>query len=71
MGITSTTEQTNWSLTKDSLLTIHSQSTFCSDVIIEGHGMTCWTDKIYKQYKLSCNGLKLIKKDSARTENTE
>jgi hypothetical protein len=71
MLITSTKDQTNWSLSKDSLLTINSQSTFCSDVIIEGQGMTCWTDKIYKQYKLDCNGLKLIKKDSERTESVE
>jgi hypothetical protein len=71
MGITSTTDQTNWSLTKDSVLTINSQSTFCSDVVIEGHGMTCWTDNIQKQYKLSCDGLRLIKKDSARIESTE
>jgi hypothetical protein len=71
MGITSTTDQTKWSLTKDSLLTINSQSTFCSDVIIARHSMTCWTDKINKQYKLSCSGLRLIKKDSARTESTE
>lgn len=71
MGITSTTDRTNWDLKQDSLLVINSQSTFCSDIMIEGQGMTCWTDKIKKHYKLSCNGLKLIKKDSTRIESME
>lgn len=69
--MTSKEDKTDWNLTKDSLLTIESKSAFCSDTIVEGEGMTCWTDKVYKQYRLACDGLTLIKRDSSRTEKTE
>ncbi|NOS93768.1 MAG: hypothetical protein HOP30_17755 [Cyclobacteriaceae bacterium] len=71
MGITSFEEQTNWNLTKDSTLTINSSATLCSDDLLEGKATTCWTDKIYAQFKLRCSELQLIKKDSVRTEGNE
>ena len=69
--MTSKEDKIDWNLTKDSLLTIESRSNFCSDMIIEGEGMTCWTDNVSKQYKLACDGLTLITRDSSRTERTE
>jgi hypothetical protein len=69
--VTSITDNSNWKLSPDSLLTIDSESHWCSDVEIEGQGSTCWTENISKIYKLRCDGLKLLKKDSVRTDRTE
>jgi hypothetical protein len=71
LEMTTTTDETKWDLKQDSLLTIQSESHFCSDIIVEGQGMTCWTEKKQKLYRLNCSGLELIKKDSTRTESTE
>lgn len=71
LDMTTTTDLTNWNLKADSTLIITSSSNFCSDIIVEGKGMTCWTEKKQKQYRFNCAGLELIKKDSTRTESTK
>jgi len=71
LDMTTTTDETSWDLKQDSLLTIQSESNFCSDIIVEGQGMTCWTEKKRKLYRLNCGGLELIKRDSTRTESTQ
>jgi hypothetical protein len=71
MGITSTTHDTNWNLKPDSLLTINSKSIFCSDNVTIEQGITCWTETIKRSYKLNCDELKLVSKDSLRIENKE
>lgn len=70
LQMTSSTDETSWHLKPDSLLAIQSESNYCIDIITEGQGMTCWTEKKRKLYKLKCNGLELIEKDSIRTETS-
>lgn len=69
LDMTETADVTTWNLTTDSIMTVNSNSHFCSDFVVDGQEMTCWTEKVTKQYKLKCSGLELMKTDSVRTKD--
>jgi hypothetical protein len=63
------TNESSWNLNQDSLLTIASISSFCSDDVTVGQeNLSCHTDKIKKVYRLRCDGVELIKQDSMREQ---
>lgn len=71
MLTTSVTGKTHWNITPDSILTVHSTSSFCSDVIVEGGDPDCWTDKVTRQLKLTCDGIRFLKENKERVKINE